>query len=162
MELLKDRIFKVMKVTEWNPTRLAKEAGVSKSSVTFWKTGATAVLKAETAQALSKKSGFATDWLISGKGPMMSVELVAHGQAQPSSIATLTIDSLESHLKAVSGYLKLLDDGARRRAGSLLADLAVSPDDYAEIAGMIQESVNRANGAVAQHLAVNSTNSNGL
>jgi hypothetical protein len=102
--------------------------------------------------------------------PSNTKQLSAHGAARPSGSADLTTskvvkvqanNSMESLLKEVSSYLKILDEGGRRRAGMLLADLAVSPDDYADIAGQIQDSVNRANDGRTRPVAQESTSSKG-
>lgn len=72
MHLLKDRIAKVMESTGWNRTRIAIEADVSKGAVTQWLSGDTQELKGPSAANLSRSSGFRAQWLIDGKGSMMS------------------------------------------------------------------------------------------
>ena len=49
--------------------RLAKAAGRSSSAVSQWRSGETRELKADSALGLSKLTGWATEWWISGKEP---------------------------------------------------------------------------------------------
>lgn len=47
----------------------ARDAGVTPASVTFWLSGQTKSLKAETAARIEKATGYRANWIVTGKGP---------------------------------------------------------------------------------------------
>lgn len=67
MSSLKDRIREAM--GRMSPAELARAAGVTPATVTFWLDGTTQNLKSENALKLEQSTGYRSNWLISGKGP---------------------------------------------------------------------------------------------
>jgi transcriptional regulator with XRE-family HTH domain len=48
---------------------IARNAGVTASALTQWRTGSTKSLKAKSAEGIESVTGYRAAWLISGKGP---------------------------------------------------------------------------------------------
>jgi SOS-response transcriptional repressor LexA len=66
---LSNRIKEAMTFAGKNQSQLALEAGISTSAVSQLMTGRVKSLKAETAAALEKSTGYRATWLVTGKGP---------------------------------------------------------------------------------------------
>lgn len=79
---LKDRIKEAMDAAKLGPAEMARLAGVSKATVTFWLNGQTQSLKAHSASALEAATGYRASWLISGKGAKLVTETPNVGAAE--------------------------------------------------------------------------------
>lgn len=68
MSTLQDRIAEVIKAG-FGQAELARITGRTTAAVNQWVRGPTQELKADNALAISRKTGFSAEWLVSGKGP---------------------------------------------------------------------------------------------
>ena len=68
---------------------------------------------------------------------------------------------LSKLLEGLSGYLKQMDTGTRRRAGLLLADLANAPEDYDTVAAAMTAMMDSGNSTQTAEKLPESTSSNG-
>ena len=73
---LSERIAEAIKQSGKSKADIARACGVTAASVTFWISGQTKSLKAETALALEQATGYRANWLLSGTGPRMVGEPV--------------------------------------------------------------------------------------
>lgn len=81
MNILGNRIQFLQNETGLSNAAVARAAGVERATVTEWKKGKTKTMSAAVAQELSKNSGFASDWLATGKGPMYSPKTAFDNEA---------------------------------------------------------------------------------
>jgi phage repressor protein C with HTH and peptisase S24 domain len=80
MMSLKDRIREAM--GKMSQAELARAAGVTDATVTFWLDGTTKSIKGEKAVLLERATGYRANWLITGKGPKR-VEPAQQSEANP-------------------------------------------------------------------------------
>lgn len=66
---LSTRIAEAIEKSEKSRSEIARACGVSPAAVTFWLSGDTKSLKAETALALEQATGYRAVWLLKGLGP---------------------------------------------------------------------------------------------
>lgn len=90
---LADRIREAIKHSGKIPARIAEETGFSPGAVTQWLTGQTKSLKAETAAALERATGYRATWLVTGRGPKMFDQNPNVGTVPFSSTAMIPLIS---------------------------------------------------------------------
>lgn len=81
---------------------------------------------------------------------MLEAAYPAENQNPPAYLADRATQTLKQHLKAISMFLKLLDDDGRDFASGVLAKLAKSPDSFGQAAAAIQGMIDLANGSEAK------------
>ncbi len=69
---LAERIREAISHSGKNQAQIATETGKSPGAVTQWLDGSTKSLRADTAEALERATGFSATWLVTGRGPKMS------------------------------------------------------------------------------------------
>lgn len=79
---LSDRIKEALTYARKNQSQLAAETGITTSAVSQLVTGRVKSLKAETAAAIEKSTGYRASWLVTGKGP----KFVLDNNIQPADI----------------------------------------------------------------------------
>lgn len=79
---LSDRIKEALTYARKNQSQLAAETGITTSAVSQLVTGRVKSLKAETAAAIERSTGYRASWLVTGKGP----KFVLDNNIQPAGI----------------------------------------------------------------------------
>lgn len=79
---LSDRIKEALTYARKNQSQLAAETGITTSAVSQLVTGRVKSLKAETAAAIERSTGYRASWLVTGKGP----KFVLDNNIQPADI----------------------------------------------------------------------------
>lgn len=130
------RLRQARKHAKLNQTAAAKKTGIPQSTISTAErlgngSGETPVY--------AKAYGVSAHWLATGEGEMAAQE--AHSPA-PDIQPTQT---LESHLRGLSGYLAQLSEKGRVSAKLELAAFVDDPDRYVEAAVSIQAQINLAN-----------------
>ncbi len=100
---LADRIVALTSELNWKPAELARQAEVSRASVSDWLSGKTKTLNPEVAQRLERKSGFNAIWLATGQGNRKA--LTTAEPVAPSAGDYLPIRRVKLKLSAgISGF----------------------------------------------------------
>src|SRR5690606_33779564 len=78
---LAERIREAIQHSGKTQAQIATETGKSPGAVTQWLDGATKSLRADTAAALERATGYNATWLVTGKGPKLAVNMSNVGPA---------------------------------------------------------------------------------
>lgn len=68
MQNINDRIIEALDSTGKKDAEIAREVGISKSAITQWRKGHVKGMRAETAAALERATGYSATWLATGRG----------------------------------------------------------------------------------------------
>lgn len=71
MNTLADRVDHILDKAKLKSADLARIAGVSSATVTYWKSGATREMAFKHASAIEKRLGYRAAWIATGVGPML-------------------------------------------------------------------------------------------
>lgn len=148
---LKDRIREAMEGAGLKPLQLAKATRRSSGAVTQWIDGTTKSLKADTASALERATGYRADWIVTGRGEKKlaittpnikwSLEPQSGEVAQPEQASSREVCTLEQSLEGLAAYLASLDESDRQDAMKMLSALADRPDKHVKVAAAIKAMV---------------------
>lgn len=105
---LADRIKHVLEKTAMSKAALARAAGVTDASVTFWLDGRTQSLKGSVAARLEQKTGFSAVWLLTGKGQKLTAPSEQGDMLLPKEVELimalreLSDEEQRSHIEAIT------------------------------------------------------------
>lgn len=128
---LSDRIKEALAYARKNQSQLAAETGITTSAVSQLITGRVKSLKAETAAAIEKSTGYRASWLVTGKGPKFDLD----NNVQPAVIGARRVP-LINYVQAGS-WTGVVDPYQPNDAHDwLMTDLELSDNAFAlEIKG---------------------------
>lgn len=119
--MMKDRIKEAIDAAKMTPADLARKTGASSGAVSFWLSGKTKALKAETAQAIQNATGYRAAYIVSGKLPKRVAEegLAQTAVMEPQPVYAKTTDQIgkESDL-----HIPHYDTGGAMGHGLVLKD----------------------------------------
>lgn len=145
------------------PLQLAKATKKTSGAVTQWLTGQTKSLKAETANALEKATGYSANWLITGNGekllPAIGIANIISPPGSSSasggpSVATGAVEmSLTALVVELGARLHGTDLITRAQSTPILVQLSKTPELAAELGARLEATI--AMGTKAPFVPVN-------
>ena len=153
---LKDRIREAMDGAGLKPLQLARATKKSSGAVTQWIDGTTKSLKAETASALEKATGYRADWIVTGKGEKKVTTATATITAPSATlVATATV---QNHPLALAVPAQAATENVSpeltEQYRAVMAMLATLPDDPVvrfQVLGQLAEIIAKARGSPPSH-----------
>lgn len=119
--MMKDRIKEAMEAAKLKPADLARKTGASTGAVSFWLSGKTKALKAETAQAIQNATGFRAAYLVGGKLPKR-VDDAPGAPLIASDTGAVYLHALANNATADALHIPHYDTGGAMGHGLVLRD----------------------------------------